>query len=195
MPNASCDSSALEREYEPKYVSAFYLIASAKMPVFSLQCMKDVTTALSRCEWIGFYCLRWWNRQQFFQCFGLDADSTTRRSVYWRAAAATSCVGVLRHEESVYISAGIHTYILFLPPISFSCHKQNAADLCSPLLSSPHPCSTYGWGEAGCRGNHFTEAMGAPNWEGKGALWVTENKSLRCRRRVLQSAQPRRFLG
>lgn len=81
-----------------------------------------------------------------------------------------------RREESV--SEHTHTH-----PLPLTSH----AECCRALLSSSSLFQIWLRSQGGCHGNHFTEAMGAPDLGAKGALWIAENKSLLCRI-VLQSA-------
>lgn len=125
-------------------------------------------------EWMAIYCLRWWNGQQFFQCFGLDVDRTTRRSVFSEDAAEMWSVGVARRQESIaaslsstiwrkvsdVLNTDTHTSSSLLP--SEQCRWHNAADLSFPLLLLVPDMVE----EQGCCGNYFTVAIGALMGEG-----------------------------
>ena len=154
--------------------------------VFFFKCE---TSALSHCEWIAFYCLHWWNKQQFSQCFCRTLTWTTRRSVFWRDAAETSSVGVVRN---LFLS--LHGFggrfwcpeyiLLFLLPSSLSqctvlgvCQQHNAAD-----LFSPPPCSRYGWGAGGLPWQPLLRGNGGSDLRGKELCGETENKCVQSRR-------------
>lgn len=170
------------------------------MPVFSLQCRKYVTSTLSHCEWIDFYCLQWWNKQQFSQCFCWTLTWTTRHSVFWRHAAETSSVGVVRNLFlSLHGSGGrfwCPQYILlFLLPSSrsqytvlWACQQHNAAD-----LFSPPPCSRYGWGAGGLPWQPLLRGNGGSDLRGKDLCGG--NRKQMCTVQKLQSAQPHKNTG
>lgn len=119
-----------------------YIWQQVQRCLFLLQYRKCVTSALSYCEWMGIYCLQRWNGPQFFQCFGLDVDRATRRSVFYEEAAEKSSVGVARHEESLAVSVfsriwrKVLTSWIHTNPLPPSQHVTGIMLQTSPLLSS-----------------------------------------------------------